>query len=229
MYISDKEQGLFKFTVDQKFGLPMYQQVNDIYPESIDLDDQLKTRVFNHNYTPRWVVALPEYPLQYYRWKRDQTCIFCGEIGKNCHNIRYGLYLSALTTRYFSENQDTNNEFDAVCHFHDAYRNIAGFEGFLKSNQILANLEDMLIPECMTFDSMVFALNSVEWNIMWGKNLSCLKQVQICEDSSNNGGDNLPHDDVGRIESGANEIELQNISVESTQSSDYQSESNVSE
>ena len=61
----------------------------------------------------------------------------------------------------------------------------------------------------MAFDSMVFALNSVEWNIMWGKNLSCLKQNQTCEDSINDDGDTLPHDDVERIRSDANEMEAQ--------------------
>ena len=39
MYISNKKQRLFKFTVDQKINVPMYEKVKGIFPNSANQDD----------------------------------------------------------------------------------------------------------------------------------------------------------------------------------------------
>ena len=44
------------------------------------------------------------------------------------------------------------------------------FEDYLESRKIEGMPDSFIIPECMLFDSLVFALNSVEWSIMWGHN-----------------------------------------------------------
>ena len=58
MYITDKEQHMYKFTIEEKIGVPMYQEEVDIQQK--DQSDVLKSKVFNSNYVPRRVVAPPE-------------------------------------------------------------------------------------------------------------------------------------------------------------------------
>lgn len=176
MYLTDFEEETFKFTIEQKIGIPMYEKINDKKPENSELSDVLKSKVFSHNYTPRRTVAPPEYPFAYYRLRRNQECIFCSKVGKDCHNVRYGMYLSTLVTRYFKENMDTYNEFDAVKLFTKSYRVICEFETYLDYEKMNMSSEDIILPECLAFDSLVFALNSVEWDIMWGKTDITLKK-----------------------------------------------------
>ena len=153
----------------------MYEQIYDVKPDSSQDHDRLESKVFHHRYTPRRTVAPPEYPFCYYRLKRDQECIFCGQRGKGCHNIRYGMYLAALVTRFFRETGDKYNEFDAVKLFIDSYRTIAEYEDYLDSEKINSSSKEITIPECMAFDSLVYALNAVEWDIMWGKTVKIVK------------------------------------------------------
>ena len=71
---------------------------------------------------------------------------------------------------------DTYNEFDAVKLFTKSYRVICEFETYLDCEKMNMCSEDIILPECLAFDSLVFALNSVEWDIMWGKTEITLKK-----------------------------------------------------
>ena len=190
MYITDKEQHIYKFTIEEKIGVPMYQQEYKI--ESEDQSDELKPRVFNKDYVPRRVLAPPEYPFSYYRLQRDQECNFCGKCGKDCHNIRYGMYLCAIVTRYYREYRKEYNEFDAVRIFHDSYKTIAEFEEYLDVNSIDAHSDTIEIPECMAFDSLVFALNSIEWDLMWGITAKSVRKADSSDDEDDMDADSSP-------------------------------------
>lgn len=225
MYITQEEQDLFKFTIEDKIGVPMYEKLHSIDSSGPDdQSDELKSRVFNSGYTPRRIVAPPEYPFAYYRLKRDQECIFCGKIGKDCHNVRYGMYLSAVVTRYYRENMSQYNEFDAVKRFHDTYKYIAEFEEYLVDNRIEAEFEKITIPECVAFDSLVFALNSVEWDIMWGKNQEVVKKPPAKEPSSdevgssNDGADSSGLDEVEGLNEAENIVDLTEVAQRENES-----------
>ena len=170
MCISDLEQDLFKFTIEEKQGLPMYEEIEDKSEEDESQSDDFQRRVFSKDYKPRRIVPPPEYPFAYYRLRRDQECNWCGYKGKNCHNIRYGMFLCSVVTRYHRMHPNDYNEFDAVRIFRDTYVNLFEFEDYLESRKIEGMPDAIIVPECMLFDSLVFALNSVEWSIMWGHN-----------------------------------------------------------
>ena len=80
--------------------------------------------------------------------------------------------------RYYNENTNDYNEFDATKVFHESYCNVLEFEAYLDSNEIEGESNSYVIPECMLFDSMVFALNSVEWSVMWGKHLNSVRPIR---------------------------------------------------
>ena len=78
------------------------------------------------------------------------------------------MYLAAVVARYYSKNKSTYNKFDAAKLYLSTYNSIKDFEEFLDHQHIDANI-NVGIPYCLTMDSLVFALNSVEWSIMWSK------------------------------------------------------------
>ena len=47
---------------------------------------------------------------------------------------------------------------------------IAEFEEYLDNQIIDAVSNNVLLPQSMAFNSLVFALNSVDWTIMWETN-----------------------------------------------------------
>ena len=76
------------------------------------------------------------------------------------------MYLSAVVARYHRENENYYNEHDAAMLFIKAYNNVRKFEEYLDT-LYLDEETTFDLPECMQFDSLVFALNNVEWEIMW--------------------------------------------------------------
>ena len=169
MCITDYEQSKMRYTVDQKIGVPMYEE--EEADETDHATDEQQKKKLKSSYTPRRIVAPPEYPFRYYRLRKNQTCPHCGNVGKNCHNIRFGPYLAAVLARFHREHYKYYNKFDAARLFVESYRVLAEFEDdHLQNNTIKAVSYGMKLPECTAFDSLVFALNAVKWTIMWGLN-----------------------------------------------------------
>ena len=173
--IRDEDQEKFNFTIEEKQGRPMYEMDDtNEYPSSSDedtKDQQKKKTKIKLTYTPRRIVAPLEYPFAYYRLKKNETCFYCYGVGKDCHNIRFGPYLAALVARFYREHSDWYNEHDAARFFLESYRVLTEFEdNYLEENKIKAESNDVKMPECIVFDRLVFALNSVEWTVMWGLN-----------------------------------------------------------
>lgn len=172
LLLNEDEEEKGNFTTKDKRGVPLYDtqdsktklqedekgSTNDIYSKKPNPNTYRQPRL----------VAPPEYPYRYYRLKKEETCTHCGGVGRNCHNIRYGMYLAAVVARYYANNKDTYNEFDAAKLYLSTYNSIKDFEEFLDHQHIDANT-NVGIPYCLTMDSLVFALNSVEWSIMWSK------------------------------------------------------------
>ena len=189
MLISDEEQMKHQFTVEEKKGAAMCEEVleegkkpsetqNDDDNKKCDDDDSNKKRKFTAAYNPRRIIAPPEYPFAYLRLKDDERCEYCGCIGKDCHNVRYGGYLAAVIARFHNEHEEDYNEHDAVRLFSEVYTYISEFEEYLDDQKIDARLNNVLLPECMVFDSLVFALNSVEWTVMWETNQKKVKNLR---------------------------------------------------
>ena len=147
--------------------------------EGDDDDDELKKRKFVGKYSPRRIVAPPEYPFAYYRIRRNQLCVHCECVGKECHNIRYGNYLATVVARFYYEHQDSYNEHDAARVFLETYAAVSDFEDYLPTNAIPESSAEKTLPECLAFDSLVFALNSVEWAVMWEMNNKRIKAKKI--------------------------------------------------
>ena len=117
----------------------------------------------------------PEYPFVYYCVKKDKVCEHCDHVGRECHNILYGDFLAAVVARYHCEYPYTYNEHDAAGLFIDQYRVLAEFERHLDESKLGGESGKLALPECVAFDSFVFALNSVEWSIMWEINEKLLE------------------------------------------------------
>ena len=190
--ISEENQCRFNFTIEEKKGRPMYEMYNYSDATEDEEDDEKSTssdeqhkKKMKYTYTPHRIVAPPEYPFSYYRLKKNQRCGHCHQVGKNCHNVRYGPYLAASLARFHREHAESYNEHDAVRHFLEGYRWLSEFEdGHLEQNKIKARSEDVVMPECITYDSLVFALNSVEWTVMWGLNETKSGKVKSKNDDS---------------------------------------------
>ena len=196
MCITDLEQNLFKFSIEEKQGLPMYEEIENEDEDS--QSDEIKRRMFSKGYKPRRIVAPPEYPFAYYRLKSNQECNWCGFCGKNCHNIWYGMFLCSVVTRYHCNHPNDYNAFDAVRLFRETYINLFEFEDYLESRKLEGDLTNYIIPECMLFDSLMFALNSVEWSVMWGHNINSVDSLKTIK--MNNSSDNGEHEE--EVESG---------------------------
>ena len=76
------------------------------------------------------------------------------------------MFLSAVVARYHRENENNYNKHDAALLFIEAYNNVREFEEHLDT-LCLDHETTYDLPECIQFDSLVFALNSIEWEIMW--------------------------------------------------------------
>ena len=173
LIISDYERHHYDFTIDNKKGIPMYEEFYESlsYEEPSDASDvssydQMR-KARRNAYIPRRIVAPPENPFVYYRLRKNQTCEHCYCKGKNCHNIHYRPFLSACIARFHRKYPDNYNEHDAAKLFLDNYRVLAEFGENLDTNKIPGESEKVALPECIIFDSLAFALNSVEWTIMW--------------------------------------------------------------
>ena len=191
MYILGTEQAKHHFTIDEKKDVPMYEAVKENESkQSSNKDgvssDDLEKREFKAACSPRRILAPPEYPFAYYRLKKDQKCAHCDRIGKNCHNIRYGGYLAAVVAHYHNKHTDDYNEHDehnAVRLFVDTYTIISKFEDYLYDASLDSISNNVLLPQCMAFDSLPFALNSVEWTVLW--NLSNKKKQRLVKTPKN--------------------------------------------
>ena len=164
LVIPQKEQELRSYTSKDKIAPPMYASSTTI--EEDHTSDKLDIKQDGRSYAQKRIVAPPEYPFTYYRLKKGQKCPHCHRVGKNCHNIRYGMFLAAVVSRYHRENKSIYNEHDAAMLFIETYHNLREFEDYIDSFLLDENTSCDL-PECIQFDSLVFALNSVEWEIMW--------------------------------------------------------------
>ena len=76
------------------------------------------------------------------------------------------MYLSAVVARYHCENENYYNEHDAAMLFIEAYNNVCELKEYLDT-LCLDQETTYDLPECLQFNSLVFALNNVEWEIMW--------------------------------------------------------------
>ena len=74
----------------------MMQKLKTIISKSINL---LK-------YTSQGQLWPPENPCSYYRFKKDQECSYCDEIGKDFDNTCHGGYLTAIVGFYHNENKE---------------------------------------------------------------------------------------------------------------------------
>ena len=75
-------------------------------------------------------------------------------------------------------------------HFQDGYRWLTEFEhGHLKDNKIKSRSQDVILPECITFNSLVFALNCVEWTVMWGLNEEKIEKPKAMKDDMKDNND----------------------------------------
>ena len=104
----------------------------------------------------RRIVGPPEYPYAYYRLKENEECQHCGGVGEMCHNIRYGLFLSAALDRFYCQNRSTYNDHDATRFFVETYHLLTDYEDFLDDATIQGEV-DYSLPECVTMDALVFA------------------------------------------------------------------------
>lgn len=173
LLFSDEEEEKRNISFQDKKGVPKYigstddksklQEENKISANDIY---QKKKDCFAYK-EPR-LVAPPEYPYRYYKLNKDEICPHCKATGRNCHNIRYGMYLAAVVARYYHQNRSNYNEFDAAKQYLLTYNAVNDFEEFLSERHIDAEVNKG-IPYCLTMDSLVFALNAVEWTIMWEK------------------------------------------------------------
>ena len=172
MCINDFEQYKLRYTIDQKLDKPMYiakDEDKDSQDSSDDDIDDQKKKKSKLERRPRRIVAPPEYPFVYYRLRPDQRRPHCLKVGKECHNIRYGPYLAAVLARFHREHGEYYNEFDAVRLFVESYRVLSEFEDdHIERNAIKPVSYEHKLPDCIAFDSLVYALNAVEWTIMWG-------------------------------------------------------------
>ena len=141
--------------------------------------------------------------------KRNQECNWCEFCGKNCHNIWYGMFLCSVITRYHCNHPNDYNEFDAVRLFRETYINLFEFEDYLESRKLEGDLTNYIIPECMLFDSLIFALNSVEWSVMWGHNINSVDSLKTIK--MNNSSDNGEHEEEVDNILVLNEDETKNI------------------
>ena len=155
-----------------------------------DSSDKQHKKKAKYSYIPHHIVAPPEYPFAYYRLKKNQRCGHCHQIGKNCHNVHYGPFLAASLARFHKENSESYNEHDAVKYFIDGYYWLVEFEeGHLANNKIKARSQDVHLPECITFDSLGFALNSVEWTVIWGLNEDKIKKPKAVKNDAKDTND----------------------------------------
>ena len=145
-------------------------EVKDQVKNNIDEEESSKKKKDKNLYKPRRIVAPPENPFIYNKLGKDQKCKYCKQYGRNCHNIRYGGFLSAMVSCYYRESGPLYNKHDAAFLFVNAYHVLAEFEMYLDEIKLPCGSHTGNLPQCMTFDSLAFALKSVEWNIMWRVN-----------------------------------------------------------
>ena len=173
LHITEGEQNRKNYTIEDKKPVLVTPTANN---PSVAKKPSLKKKDSSVAYRPRRLVAPPEYPYAYFKLKDDERCKHCGEMGKDCHNIRYGLYLSADICRFHRKNKQSYNEHDATSRFIERYHVLAEFDDFLDTSTIPGE-EEHYLPECLTMDGLVFALNAVEWTIMWSETKQCLRKV----------------------------------------------------
>ena len=97
LVIPQTEQEARKYTFHDKMCRPMYESTQK--SEEDHSTDTLVVKEDCRTFTQKRIVAPPEYPFTYYRLKRGQRCPHCHCAGKNCHNIRYGMFLAAVWSR----------------------------------------------------------------------------------------------------------------------------------
>lgn len=114
-----------------------------------------------------------------YLFRKNRKCKHCKKRGKNCHNICFGPYLAAILARFHRKHHKYCNKFDAVCLFVENYGVLAEFEDdHIKRNNIQTTSYSNRLPECIEFDSLVFALNAVEQTIIWNVSLNIDMMVE---------------------------------------------------
>lgn len=118
MLIKYTQQLKWRFTIDEMKGVPMYKEIMTDEGSSNDegstaTANEPKKRKNKESYTSRRIIAPPEYPFTYCRLKKDQKSPHCGGIGKDCDNICYGGYLTAIVGHFHNEHPDEYNEHDA--------------------------------------------------------------------------------------------------------------------
>ena len=173
LYIPPIEQSKCNYTtMDKVDDVPMYDGKEDLVQvegeDKNDIDEEKDVKKKDKNsYKPRRIIAPPENPFIYNKLGKDERCRHCKQRGRNCHNIRYGGFLSAMVSCFYREAGPLYNEHDAAFLFVNAYHVLAEFEMYLDQIKLPEASHTGQLPQCMTFDSLAFALNSVEWNIMW--------------------------------------------------------------
>ena len=121
---------------------------------------------------------------RYLRLKKDKKCPNCERVRKECHKIRYGSFLAAVVARFHNEHQEAYNEHDAVCIFLETYMNIAEFDDYIDDLRLDPISNSVILPLCMAYDSLVFALNLVEWTVVWERNQKKIKSLHMARNDA---------------------------------------------
>ena len=119
------------------------------------------------------------------------------------------MFLCSVVTRYHRNHPNDYNEFDAVRLFMETCIYLFEIEDYLKSRKLEGDLTNYIIPECMLFDSLIFALNSVEWSVMWGHNINSVNSLKKIK--MDNSSDDCEHEEEVDNILVSNEDETENI------------------
>ena len=96
------------------------------------------SRPINHRdmYGRTMLVAPPKKPMSPQDVIRNERCDYCGRIGDQCLNMRFGKFCVAYCYRYYHNNQTTFTQAGIVDKFKEAYKNAYDRDLFLKNQSL---------------------------------------------------------------------------------------------
>ena len=115
------------------------------------------------------LVAPPKKPMSPQDIIPDERCDYCGRIGDQCLNMRFGKFCVAYCYRYYCNNPTTFTQAGIVDAFKEAYKNAYDRDLFLKNQSLTLKtppLSEVVLPGCLEARSLIFAINMVLWEYM---------------------------------------------------------------